>query len=144
MLDLGADHVIDHTREDFTEGAGRYDVIFDNVENRTLEECRRALTPRGLLILNSGVGKDGLALWVRLLKPLVLSPLSQQTYRRFVTMPKRKELEALASLVTSGTLTPVVGKIFPLTETAQALAYIASGHALGKTVIEVTSSPTRA
>ncbi|HET8936510.1 MAG TPA: NAD(P)-dependent alcohol dehydrogenase [Polyangiales bacterium] len=144
MFELGADHVIDYNEVDFTRADERYDVIFDNVENHTLEECRRALTPRGMLILNSGVGEDGLALWVRLLKPLVLSPLSQQTYRRFLTMPKLQELEALASLVTSGTLTPVVGKTFPLAETARALAYIANGHALGKTAIEVTSSPTRA
>lgn len=144
MLELGADHVIDYNQVDFTRAAERYDVIFDNVENHPLEACRRALTPRGMLILNSGVGEDGLALWVRLLKPLFLSPLSKQTYRRFVTMPEQKELEALAGLVTSGVLTPVVGKTFPLSETARALAYIASGHALGKTVIEITSSPTRA
>lgn len=143
MFELGADHVIDYQQVDFTRADERYDVIFDNLENHKLEDCRRALTPRGMLILNSGVGEDGLALWVRLLKPLFLSPFSQQSYRRFVTMPNQRELEALASLVSNGTVTPVVGKTFKLADTAQALTYIASGHALGKTVIEV-SSPTRA
>jgi NADPH:quinone reductase-like Zn-dependent oxidoreductase len=56
---LGADHVIDYTREDFTRGGRRYDVIFDNVENRSLADCRRALTPTGTLILNSGTGAHG-------------------------------------------------------------------------------------
>jgi NADPH:quinone reductase-like Zn-dependent oxidoreductase len=137
MLKLGADHVIDHTREDFTEGAARYDVILDNVENHSLERCRRALAPSGLLILNSGVGADGLAFWVRLLKPVVLSPFSKQRYRRYLSVPNHKDLEELAALASSGKLTPVIGETFPLRETVRALEHIAGGHALGKTIIEV-------
>lgn len=137
MLQLGADHVIDHTREDFTQGAARFDVILDNVENHSLERCRRALTPTGLLILNSGVGAEGLAFWVRLLKPVVLSPFSKQTYRRYLSTPNHRDLAELAALVSSGKLTPVIGKTFPLAETARALEHIAGGHALGKTIVEV-------
>jgi NADPH:quinone reductase-like Zn-dependent oxidoreductase len=137
MSQLGADHVLDYTREDFSEGTARYDVILDNVENHSLERCRRALTPNGLLILNSGVGAEGLAFWVRLLKPVFLSPFSNQSYRRYLSMPNQKDLEELTVLAAGGTLTPVIGQTFPLHETAQALAHIATGHALGKTVIEV-------
>ena len=137
MLELGADHVIDYTHEDFTQGASRFDVILDNVENHSLERCRRALTPTGLLILNSGVGAHGLALWMRLLKPLVLSPLSKQSYRRYLSMPNHKDLEELAALASSGKLTPVIGRTFALAETARALEHIAEGHALGKTIIQV-------
>jgi NADPH:quinone reductase-like Zn-dependent oxidoreductase len=138
MHQLGADHVIDYTSEDFSEGTARYDVILDNVENHSLERCRRALTEAGLLILNSGVGADGLAFWVRLLKPLVLSPLSKQSYRRYLSMPNRNDLEQLAALAASGTITPVIGASFPLRETARALEHIAKGHALGKTIIQVS------
>lgn len=143
MLELGADHVIDHTREDFTDGSARYDVIFDNVENHKLERCRRALTERGLLILNSGTGATGWRFCVRLLKPLLLSPLSKQSYRRYFSAPNFKDLEQLAALAESGKVEPVIGKSFPLEETARALAYIEDGHALGKTII-VMGSPTRA
>jgi len=131
--------VIDHTREDFTEGTARFDVILDNVENHSLERCRRALTPTGLLILNSGTGAEGFAFFVRLLKPVVLSPFSKQRYRRYLSTPNHKDLGELAALAKSGKITPVIGKTFPLAETARALAYIAGGHALGKTIIEVQS-----
>ena len=73
---IGADHVIDYTRDDFTEGRPQYDLIFDNVENRSLSDCRRALAPSGTLILNSGTGAHGVGLLLRLVKPPVLSPLA--------------------------------------------------------------------
>ena len=90
---LGADHVIDYTREDFTKGGPRYDLIFDNVENRSLRDCRRALTPSGTLVLNSGTGARGLAMLVRLLRPLVLSPFLQQNLRRYLSHPNRSRPE---------------------------------------------------
>ncbi len=71
---LGADHVIDYAQEDFTRGAKKYDVIFDNVENRSLADCRSALTPAGTLVLNSGTGAQGIEMLVRLFKPLVITP----------------------------------------------------------------------
>jgi NADPH:quinone reductase-like Zn-dependent oxidoreductase len=144
LQQLGAAHVIDYARQDFTRSSERYDVILDNVENRSLAECRRVLTPRGTLILNSGVGEAGLALWVRLLRPLVLSPLTKQHLRRYLSTPNHTDLAALAKLADSGALTTVVGRTFPLHETTAALEYIATGHALGKTAITVTGSRTRA
>jgi NADPH:quinone reductase-like Zn-dependent oxidoreductase len=134
---LGADHVIDYTREDFADGAEQYDVIFDNVENRSLADCRRALTPNGTLVLNSGTGARGAAMLVRLLKPLILSPFTRQSFRRFISRPNHADLVSLKDLVESGKLRPIVDRTFPIEETPAALAYIDTGHARGKVVVAV-------
>ena len=94
---LGADAVIDYTREDFTDGR-HFDVVFDNVENRSLSEDRRALTARGTLVLNSGSeGKDGPLLQTlgRLLWPLALSPFVRHNLRRFLSTPNAADLAVL-------------------------------------------------
>ena len=134
---IGADHVIDYTREDFTQGGQRYDLIFDNVENRSLSDCRRALTPSGTLILNSGTGAQGIAMLVRLARPLMLSPFARQNLRRYLLVASRKDLVVLTKLVESGKLRPVIEKTYPLRETPAALAYIEQGHVRGKVVITV-------
>lgn len=134
---LGADHVIDYTREDFTKGGPRYDLILDNVENRPLEECRRALKPEGTLVLNSGTGATGLALLVRLIRPLVLSPLTRQSLRRFLSEPSLADLSVLVALVEEGRLRPVIDRTYPLCDTPAALRHIEAGHARGKVVIAV-------
>jgi NADPH:quinone reductase-like Zn-dependent oxidoreductase len=134
---IGADHVIDYTQEDFAQGGTSYDLIFDNVENRSLSDCRRVLTPSGTLILNSGTGARGLRFLVRLVKPLVLSPFVRQSLRRYLSVPNHEDLVVLKELVESGELTPVIDKTYPLGETPAALGYIESGHARGKVVITV-------
>jgi NADPH:quinone reductase-like Zn-dependent oxidoreductase len=134
---LGADHVIDYTTEDFTSGGRQFDLIFDNVENRSLSDCRRALTPSGTLILNSGTGAQGIGMLVRLLKPLVLSPFVRQNLRRYLSVANHKDLVVLKELVESGRLTPVIDRTHPLHETAEALRYIEAGHARGKVVITI-------
>ena len=131
---LGADDVIDYTQEDFTRGGKRYDVIFDNVENRSLSDCRRALTPGGILILNSGRG-HGIGMLVRLVKPLVLSPFVRQRLRRFLSVPNHDDLVVLKEFVEAGKLRPVIDRTYPLPETPAALGYIEGGHARGKVVI---------
>jgi NADPH:quinone reductase-like Zn-dependent oxidoreductase len=136
---LGADHVIDYTREDFTRGSTRYDLIFDNVENRPLSDCRRALTPAGTLILNSGSGAQGFKMLVRLVKPLVLSPFVRQHLRRYLSTPNHADLETLKSLVESGKLRPVIDRAYALHETGAALRYIDAGHARGKVAVSVSS-----
>jgi NADPH:quinone reductase-like Zn-dependent oxidoreductase len=134
---LGADYVIDYTREDFAQGDGRYDVIFDCVENRSLSECRRALTPTGTLVLNSGTGAQGIAMLVRLAKPLLLAPFVRQRLRRYLSVAHHQDLLVLKELVESGQLRPVIDQMYPLHETPKALAYIEGGHARGKVVITV-------
>jgi len=134
---LGADHVIDYTQQDFTQGGPSYDVILDNVENRFLTECRRALRPDGMLILNSGSGATGLGLLVRLLKPVLLSPFVRHRLRRYLSTPNEVDLLALSELVSAGRLRSVVSKVYPLAETVTALRQIDAGHARGKLVISV-------
>ena len=134
---LGADHVIDYTREDFTLGGRRYDVILDNIENRTLSEVRRALAPSGTLVLNSGTGASGIAMLVRLVRPILISPFVNQNLRRYTSTPNRADLEILAGLVADGKLRPVIDATFPLSEAPAALSRIASGHARGKVVVAV-------
>jgi NADPH:quinone reductase-like Zn-dependent oxidoreductase len=134
---IGADHVIDYTREDFTLGGRRYDLVFDNVENRSLSDCRRALTPTGTLILNSGTGARGIRMLVRLVKPLLLSPFVRQRLRRFLSVPTQKDLVILKELVEGGKLKPIIDRTYPLHEVPAALRYIEAGHARGKVVITV-------
>lgn len=135
---IGADRVIDYTVEDFTQGGQRYDVIFDNVENRSLSDCRRALTPNGTLILNSGSGARGIGLLVRLVKPLVLSPLVRQNLRRYLSVPKSEDLIVLKELVETGKITPVIDTTYPLSAVPEAIGYLEKGHARGKVVITVS------
>jgi NADPH:quinone reductase-like Zn-dependent oxidoreductase len=134
---LGADHVIDYTKEDFTLNRSRYDVILDNVENRSLSDIRRALTPNGTLVLNSGTGATGIRMVVRLAKPIVLSPFARQDLRRFLSNPNHADLVVLKDLAESEKLPTVIDRTYPLSETAAALAHIETGHARGKVVVTV-------
>ena len=134
---IGADYVIDYTQEDFTWDGQRYGLILDNVENRSLSECRRALAPSGTLVLNSGTGARGIGMLVRLLKPLVVSPFVRQNLRRYLSVPKHEDLLVLKEMVESGKLTPVIDRTYPLRETPAALGYIEGGHARGKVVVTV-------
>lgn len=134
---LGAAQVIDYTREDFTAGPRRWDVILDNVEDRPLAACRRALTPDGTLVLNSGTGATGLRMMLRLLAPLVLAPFVRHTLRRFLSAPTQADLLVLRRMAESGQVTPLIDRTYPLAETPAALAYIERGHARGKVVVTV-------
>lgn len=136
---LGADAVIDYTREDFTSGQP-FDVVFDNVENRSLSEDRRALTARGTLVLNSGsAGQDGPLLRTlgRLLWPLALSPFVRHNLRRYLSTPNAADLVVLKELLEWGAIRPVIDRIVALGDTPAALQYIETGHARGKVVITV-------
>jgi NADPH:quinone reductase-like Zn-dependent oxidoreductase len=137
LRSIGADQVIDYSHEDFAEGGPRYDLIFDNVENRTLADCRRALTADGMLILNSGTGAKGLKMLARLLKPILLSPFVRHDLRRYLSVPNHEDLVVLSELVQSKQLTPSVEKVYALEETAEALAQIEEGHVRGKIVVRV-------
>ena len=134
---LGAHHVIDYTREDFTRGTARYDLILDNVENHSLADCRRALVPGGTLVLNSGTGAGGLRLLVRLVRPVVMSPFVKHDLRRYVSNPNREDLEVLVSMVERGDVRPVIDSTWPLSETPAALRHIEAGHARGKVVVVI-------
>jgi NADPH:quinone reductase-like Zn-dependent oxidoreductase len=136
---IGADHVIDYTREDFTRGQERYDLILDNVANRSFAECRRVLAPRGTLIPNSGNGGLG-----HVVRVLASSAFVRQRVRLFLSIAKSEDLLFLKGLIEAGRVTPVIDRTYPLAETAQAFRYLNEGHARGKVVIAVDRAPSGA
>ena len=134
---LGADHVVDYTRTDFTRTEKRYDVILDNVEAQPLAAVRRALTPTGTLIPNSGRGGRWLGPLGRIVKARVLSGFTRQQLKPFLSVGKRQDLLTLADLLTTGQVTPVIDRTHPLDEAADALRHVGAGHTRGKVVITV-------
>ncbi|MCT9930471.1 NAD(P)-dependent alcohol dehydrogenase [Planotetraspora sp. A-T 1434] len=135
---IGADDVIDYTRDDFADGARRYDLILDTAGSRSLSHLRRALTPRGTLVI---VGGEGGGRWFggtdRLLKALMLSPLVSHDLRGlFATQPK-EDLRLLRELIEAGKVTPVIDRTYPLKEVPDAVRHLRNGHARGKVVITV-------
>jgi len=132
---IGADHVIDYTREDFTAGATRYDVILDNVGNHSMARTRRALTPSGTLISNGGGHADGKL--SRTLRTMLVSIFVRRQASPTIKTQNHDDLVALRDLVEAGKLTPVIDRTYPLTETPMAIAHVAAGHARGTVVITV-------
>ena len=127
---IGADHVVDYTREDFTQGEARYDLILDNVANRTFSDCRRVLTSTGTLIPNSGHAGIGYVL-----RAFVRSIFVRQQGRPFLSTPKSEDLLFLKGLIEAGEVTPVIDRTYSLSQTPEALGYVGEGHARGKVVI---------
>jgi len=133
---IGADHVIDYTREDI--GAQRYDAILDIGGNRRLSRLRRALTPRGRLVIVGGeTGGRWLGGSERQLRALLLSPLVSQKLGTFIASQNSADLEVLRHLVDSGKIAPVVDRAYPLSETPAAIRYLQEGRARGKVVITI-------
>ena len=139
---IGADHVIDYTKEDFTTGDQRYDVIFDNVQNHTFSERRRVLTPNGICVL-AGLGGAGWHedTWMHLIRSLttpLMSKFTSQKFRFYIAELNHQDLVFLADLMQAGKVTPVIDRTYKsLGEIKDALAYLEEGHARGKVVITV-------
>jgi NADPH:quinone reductase-like Zn-dependent oxidoreductase len=136
---FGADDVIDYTREDFTDGSRRWDVIIDTAGRRPLSRLRRALTPKGTLVI---VGGDGGGRWTGgffrgMLRAPVVSLFTGQRLRGLATKVKREDLIALTELIAAGTLRPVIDRTYPLIEAPDAIRYLEEGHSRGKIVITV-------
>ena len=138
---LGADHVIDYTKEDFTKGDQRYDVILDNVANHSLSECRRVLNPDGRYVLIGGGGvNDGRWLGPGLthaLKAMILSKFVSQKMGMMLAQLNEKDLTTLGDLMQSGKVTPVIDRTYKLSDLPDAIRYLEQGHARGKVVITV-------
>ena len=135
---LGADHVIDYTKEDFTKGEQRYDVILDNVANHSLSECRRVLTPNGKYVMIGGgrANEQGfVGVMFRPLKAMVMSPFVSQQMGMMMAELSQKDLTVLADLMQAGKVTPVIDRRYKLSEVPQAIAYVEEGHARGKVII---------
>jgi NADPH:quinone reductase-like Zn-dependent oxidoreductase len=133
---IGADHVIDYTREDFTQGSLRYDLIVDNVGTHSLLEYRRVLNPRGALVMVGGPN-DGR--WIGPLsgsiKAMLVAPFVSQKMVFILAQLKQDDLGTLRDLMQTGKLTPVIDRRYKLSETAEAIRYLEEGHARGKVVI---------
>jgi NADPH:quinone reductase-like Zn-dependent oxidoreductase len=138
---LGADHVIDYTKEDFTKSAQRYDIILDNVANRSLSECRGVLNPDGRYVLIGGGGVNE-SRWLgpgltHAFKAMIFSKFVSQKMGMMLAELNHDDLAFLADLMQSGKVKPVIDRTYKLSELPQAIQYLEQGHARGKVVITV-------
>ncbi len=135
---IGAAEVIDYSHDDFARRSRRYDVVVDTIGNRTLSDLRRALKPRGTLVVAGG----GSGKWFRpialSLKAVVVSPLVRQQIRSVMAVVTPENLETLSTLVLSGDVAPLIDRTYPLRETPAAVSYVEEGHARGKVIITVS------
>jgi len=133
---IGANHVVDYTKEDFTKSGQRYDLIFDSVGNHSLSDCRRALTTEGTLVLVGGPDKGR---WLGplpgVLKAVVVSRFVSQKLLLFLARLKKDDLIVIRGLLEAGKVIPVIDRRYPLSEVPEAIRYLEEGHARGKVVI---------
>jgi NADPH:quinone reductase-like Zn-dependent oxidoreductase len=135
---LGAAHVVDYTREDFTGGRSQYDVILDNVSDLPLTRLRRALAPKGILVLNGG-GSPGHMFGpvAGILRAVVANAFVSQRLRPLPSRQNQAELLAVTGLIEAGKLMPVVDRTYPLADTVEGLRIVEQGHTRGKIVVTV-------
>jgi NADPH:quinone reductase-like Zn-dependent oxidoreductase len=139
---LGADHVVDYTREDFTRSGRRYDVLFDVAGSRSWRACKRVLEPEGILVMaGAPKGNRWIAPLGHIARMRLASIPSSQKYAFFVANLNREDLGVLRELIEAGKVTPVVERRYELGEVADAIAYMGEGHARGKIVITVGGVP---
>lgn len=134
---IGADHVVDYTKEDFTQNGKLYDFILDMADKHSIADRRRVLTPRGTLIPNSGEGGPWFGSVGRIIGARARSPFMSQKLAPFLSLPKTEDLLTLMNLIETDQVTPVIDQALPLSELPRAIAYVGAGHARGKTVITV-------
>jgi NADPH:quinone reductase-like Zn-dependent oxidoreductase len=137
---LGADHVIDYTKEDFTKGDQRYDVILDNVGTQPLSGFRRVLMPKGIYVMIGGGGPND-SRWIgpfgRVISTVILSPFMSQKMGMMMADANQKDLTILADMMQSGRMKPVIDRTYKLSELPDAIRYLEQGHARGKVIITV-------
>jgi NADPH:quinone reductase-like Zn-dependent oxidoreductase len=140
---LGADRVIDYTKDDFTKGAERYDLILDCVGTQPLSGFKRALKPHGICVLIGG-GSPEEGKWLgpmtRPLKALFLAPFMSQKMSMFMAAIKKDDLQTLADLMQSGKVKPVIDRTYNLAQVVEAMRYVEKGHAHGKVIVTVGSA----
>ena len=143
---IGADHVIDYTKQDFTKGDQRYDVIFDNVRNHSFAALRRALTPKGICVL-AGVGGAGITTGealgriIRTFTAAALSSFTAQKFAQYQTTTSKEDLVELSELIKTGKLKPVIERSYTLDDAPEALRHLDAGHARGKLIVTMQARP---
>jgi NADPH:quinone reductase-like Zn-dependent oxidoreductase len=133
---IGADDVIDYTKEDFTQRPQRYDILFDVGANRSLPDCRRVLVPGGIHLL-AGAGTTIGSIASRLLGAQFRSRIKKERVHPFMARGTHEDLVVLKDLAEAGTLTPVIDRTYPLSEVPDAIRYVGTRQARGKVVIKV-------
>jgi NADPH:quinone reductase-like Zn-dependent oxidoreductase len=135
---LGADHVIDYMKDDFTKDAQRYDLILDNVGTQPLSGFRRALKPQGICVMIGGGGPNE-GRWIgalaRPVKALLLSPFVSQKMSMMLAEIRQEDLTIMRDLMEAGKVTPIVDKTYPLSQVREAMKYLEAGHARGKVIL---------
>ena len=133
---LGADLLVDYGRQDFTNYTRYYDLVLDNVGNRTLSAFRRVLTPCGRCVLVGAPKQAGAgALLLRVLKATAWSLFLRQTFVFFIARMKSEDLESLCTLIRTGSVRPIIDRRYSLCDTEKAIAYVEEGHARAKVII---------
>jgi NADPH:quinone reductase-like Zn-dependent oxidoreductase len=141
---LGADHVVDYKKEDFTQSAERYDLILDNVGNHSFSALRRVLKDDGVLVMVGGPKKDPwLGPITRSLRAMMLSPFVSQELVTILAELKQDDLSTLAGLMEAGKVTPVIDRRYTLSEVPEAMEYMGGGHARGKVVVNLAAPESR-
>jgi NADPH:quinone reductase-like Zn-dependent oxidoreductase len=139
VRDIGADEVIDYTREDFTEGTRQFDLILDTAGRRPLSQLRRTLTPQGTLVIVGGEGGDR---WLGGFQRQIFAPVralfTEQKLMGLISKERQQDLFTLKDLIEAGKLKPVIDRTYPLSEAPQAIRYLEKGHARGKVVLTVS------
>jgi NADPH:quinone reductase-like Zn-dependent oxidoreductase len=134
---IGADHVIDYTREDFTRNGQRYDLILDVAANRSLSDCRRVLDSNGTLVVVGAPDGQWLAPVARLVGAVLFSRIGSRKMLPFLANFANDDLIVLKELIEAGKVTPVIDRTYPLSETPEAIRHVETGHPQGKVVITV-------
>ena len=137
---LGADHVVDYTREDFTRSEQRYDFILDNVGSHSLSHTRSALTPRGTLSSNGAPVSGWIGGLGYFATALITSLFMRQQERPFVSAANKEDLATLKDLAETGQVTPVIDRVYPLDQASDAVAHVGEGHSQGKTIITLVAT----
>ncbi len=133
---IGADRVIDYTREDFTKSGQRYDVFFDCIGQHSLSVCRRILNPKGIYVGAGGPSDRWMiGLIARMIQSLVLSGFGSQKFGGLIAKVNKEDLTLLRELIQAGKVTPVIDRRYSLSEVPEAIRYLEAGHARGKVVI---------
>jgi len=127
---IGADHVVDYTRDDFTRSGVCYDLLLDTIGNRSLRECRRVLSPKAVYVHVGGR-------MARVLELPIVSPFVSQNLVQLIAKRNKDDLEILSGLIEAGKIAPVIDRAYPLNEVPEAIGYLEEGHARGKIVITV-------
>jgi NADPH:quinone reductase-like Zn-dependent oxidoreductase len=138
VRDLGADHVLDYTRDDFADGSRRYDVVIDIAGNPTLSRLRRALNPTGTAVITGGEEGGSFSGGMnRQLRAVALSPFLRERLTMFIAKQRSSDLERLSLLIEAGNVTPSIDRVYPLSEAAAAIRHLAAGQVRGKVAIRI-------